>query len=185
MHFCPKPAGDESVAARMRALHLSLNTPVVALDDFPVGPARAGVVLSEAFDGRMQLEIAVRSVRTGQLRCYCGDEQIAAGTATAPAVEAALLFAEGMGFLFDEDEVATRGAEGERDAAALWRELVGDLPDAIPPAVSLRPTLSKFRLRLGAIEAEPAEADPVARPRRKLGAAGTAVAIRNRLLSRF
>jgi hypothetical protein len=192
MQWSAKNGRDGSGAVRICALYLSLNTPVVALDDFPVGPARAGVALSEGSDRGLQLEIAVRSVRTGQLRFYCSDEEIAVDGAT---VEAALSFSEGMGFLFDEDEVASRGAEGERESAVLWRELVGDFPGAslepvpkcarevrvggLPAPVAAveggrasaarsgapRLALSKFRLVLGAPEAE--------------------AAVRNRLLSRF
>ena len=45
------------------------------------------------------------------------------------AVEAALSYAEGMGFLFDEDEVATGDADAADKAAALWCDLVEEVPE--------------------------------------------------------
>lgn len=191
---------------RIRALHLSLNSPVVALDEFPVGPARAGVALTEGPERALRLEIAVRSVRTGQLRCYCSDGEVAA---EPWVVEEALSFAEGMGFLFDEDEVTARGDAGEAESVALWRDLLGETADAVAPpvapplrvvpvaaapapretirvttapAVRRRLALSKFRLVLGAALAEP---EPAGSESGSGPSPGPAETDGNRLLSRF
>lgn len=168
----------EPTASGLCALHRSLNTPVMALDGFPVGPARAGVALSAGVDGAIRLEIAVRSVRTGRLLLFAADGPIAARD-DVRAVEAALCYGEAMGFLFDEDEVVVRGSESAARAALQWRELVGDAlevansaphepqprpeelrsvpvatgpetmaAEAPPPAHTV---LSKFRIALGSV----------------------------------
>jgi len=126
-------------------LHLSMNTPVVAIEDFPVGPARAGVSLSEGDGGDLRLEIAVRAVRTGQLLFYASDDAFSLDSDASHAVEAALSFAEGMGFLFDEDEVVARGAEGSAEAADLWQELIADSPEATAGAAEPEPVLELVR----------------------------------------
>jgi hypothetical protein len=129
MNFCVERTRGERDAADIGALYLSLNTPVIAIDELPVGPARAGIALCEAREGAIDLLLAVRSLRTGQVICYCPDETLEAGPAAAVAVDAALSFAEGMGFLFDEDEVAARPDGGSEVASALWRDLVEEIPE--------------------------------------------------------
>jgi len=130
MQFHLQVRRREPCAGKLRVLHLSLNTPVVAIADFPVGPAQAGVSLWEEGDGNVRLEIAVRAVRTGQLLFYAADRAEAVAADAVHAVEAALSFAEGMGFLFDDDAVAAHGQEGSRAVAALWHELVAESPEA-------------------------------------------------------
>ena len=132
MHFCEQKPREEWDAEQLRLLHLSLNTPVVAIDVLPVGPARAGIALFEGREGPVCLAIAVRSLRTGQLVFYAPDEELEAERDAVVAVDAALSFAEGMGFLFDEDEIAAGGDEGPGSAIARWRDLVEDIPE---PAV--------------------------------------------------
>jgi hypothetical protein len=137
MHFCEQTPPEEWNAERFRVLHLSLNTPVVAIDELPVGPARAGIALCEDPEGTFRLAIAVRSLRTGQMISYAPDEELEGGQDSAVAIDGALSFAEGMGFLFDEDEIAARGDDGRGEAAALWRALVGDVYEpAAEPAAS-------------------------------------------------
>jgi hypothetical protein len=129
MYFCVQAVAGERGPEKIRALHLSLNTPVIAIDELPVGPARAGLAVSEADAGGFQLQIAVRSIRTGHVVWYASDEELPGQQDVDVAVDAALSFAEGMGFLFDEDEVAARGDGGSDAAVALWRELVEDDPE--------------------------------------------------------
>jgi len=131
---------------RLRALRLSLNTPVVAITELPVGPASAGIALHDGPRGQ-SLCLAVRSVRTGQLVLFTPDEDWDESGGRRLGIDAALSFAEGMGFLFDEDLMGSSEAgESERRWAEL---LVFEAPPAsdeeaagVPPAV-----LSKFRLR--------------------------------------
>jgi hypothetical protein len=155
MHFCEQTPRDEWNAERLRVLHFSLNTAVVAIDELPVGPARAGVALCEDPEGAIRLEIAVRSLRTGQVVSYAPDEDLDGERDVFVAVDAALSFAEGMGFLFDEDEIAAHGEDGLAEAAARWRELLaevserdaepapGELPK--PPALETAPVLELVR----------------------------------------
>lgn len=128
MQFHLQARRREPRAGKLRALHLSLNTPVVAIADFPVGPAQAGVSLWEDPGGDFRLEIAVRAVRNGQLMFYAADQGEAIGADAVHAVEAALSFAEGMGFLFDDDAVPAHGPDGSAAAAALWHDLVAESP---------------------------------------------------------
>ena len=129
MYFSEQRPCDERDEERLRVLHLSLNTPVVAIDELPVGPARAGIALCEDPEGAIRLEIAVRSLRTGQMIFYAPDEEFDGERNTVVAVDAALSFAEGMGFLFDEDEIAARGDDGRREATARWRNLVENVSE--------------------------------------------------------
>jgi hypothetical protein len=159
---------------------VALNSPVVTLDSLPPGPASAAVALHEA-----GASLCVRSVRTGQARFFATTQELAAERRVA--LDAALSFAESMGFLFDEDEVGARGDAGAGEAAALWRELCGEgvgpretaepeilldtpvpEPRPVPPALML----SKFR-RVGGAAPEPA-AEAVSPPD-----------VRLRLVSRF
>lgn len=105
----------------LRALHVSLNSPVVAHESLPSGPASAAVAL----DAHGAL-VCLRSVRTGQTAFFGSGEELAA--APRLALDAALSFAEGMGFLFDDDEVALRGDEA---ALQLWQEHCGDAAPAL------------------------------------------------------
>ncbi len=140
MHFCEQMLREQWDEERLRVLHLSLNTPIVAIDEFPVGPARAGIALFEDSEGAMCLEITVRSLRTGQTISYAPDEDLEGERDAVVAVDAALSFAEGMGFLFDEDEIAARGDDGRGEAIARWRSLAEDVSEpAVEPAVSRPP----------------------------------------------
>ena len=161
------PSGGE-----LRALRLSLNTPVVAIEELPVGPASAGIALHEG-PGGPWLCLAVRSVRTGQLALFAPDEAWSRSEGPSLGLEAALSFAESMGFLFDEDLLAN-GDPGE--AVSRWAELVvGAGPDADGSSAAgraPRPVLSKFRLR------------PELRPGERAASAGRGE-VWLRVLSRF
>ena len=125
----------DPVCHEVRALYVALNSPVVTLESLSVGPASAVIALHLA-DGAT---LAVRSVRTGQVAFFTSSAELR--DRPHLAVDAALSFAESLGFLFDDDEVATRGDEGPREAAWLWWELLGetretetlDEPEGAPP----------------------------------------------------
>jgi hypothetical protein len=121
----------EGGARALRALHVSLNAPVVAIEDLPVGPARAAIALQDAPDGGASLLLALRSQRTGQLACFAPDEPLTETTAQI-ALDGALSFAESMGFLFDGDVIPELGAEGPREAAESWNQLLGVAPEPEP-----------------------------------------------------
>jgi hypothetical protein len=114
----------------LRALQISLNSPVVTLDSLPRGPASAAVAVHAR-----GATLCVRSLRTGQAVFFTTREDLADRRV---ALEAALAFAESLGFLFEDDLVAARGATGADDAARLWRELCGDRLAAGEPVPALR-----------------------------------------------
>ena len=118
----------ESGCSELEALYVSLNSPVVSLDSLPVGPASAAVALH--MDPRPGVTLAVRCVRTGRTAFFTSDPREAADDPKV-LLDAALSFAESMGFLFDEDEVATRGEQGAEEAAQLWRDLLGEEAERI------------------------------------------------------
>jgi hypothetical protein len=131
MYFCRQPPPERGSRA-LRAFHVSLNAPVVAIEDLPVGPARAAIALQDALDGGASLLLALRSQRTGQLACFAPDEPLTDATAQI-ALDGALSFAESMGFLFDGDAIPELGAEGPRQAADSWNELLGvEAPEPEP-----------------------------------------------------
>ena len=111
----PDPASTE-----LRELRLSLNTPVLAVDDLPVGLARAVITLVQGPAGGPCLEVAIHSLRSDQVLFYASD----AVGATARDLDAALSFAGAMGFLFDEDEMAGSGQAGRQAALQLWTDWV-------------------------------------------------------------
>jgi hypothetical protein len=143
----------------LRALQISLNSPVVNLEVLPRGPASAAVAVHA-----QGATLCVRSLRTGQAAFFTTTEDLGDRRVS---LEAALSFAESMGFLFEDDVVAARGDAGPEEAARLWRELCGDrlaadepsdaTPDPgeaapAPPLVDPARVLSKFRF---AAEAAP------------------------------
>ena len=83
-------------------MRLSLNAPVVAIDDLPVGAARAAIVLHEEAEKGLRLTVVLRLVRTGQVLFFAPDRELAGASDSAPDLDAALSFAEAMGFLFDD-----------------------------------------------------------------------------------
>jgi hypothetical protein len=162
------------LAEGLLGLRLSLNAPVVATPDLPVGPAGAAIVVHQELDGRANVTVAVRSLKGGELVLYSLDGDLRGESAVAVAADAALSFAEGMGFLFDEDALAGADAGAGARALGLWREFVGEaeeleltelfelgepLAESVPavpaaPVPAEPPRLSKFR------HAAPAEAPP-------------------------
>lgn len=118
--FAALPSLSPLPGGKLERLRLSLNTPVVALENLPVGPAAAGVALHRGAE-RARLTLAVRSTRSGQALFFhpdgWGDDEPA-----DLAVDAALSFAEGMGFLFDEDLVQ-RGLDPAQ-AARVWADFL-------------------------------------------------------------
>jgi hypothetical protein len=129
MQFCTMAARGESELGAIRSLHLSLNAPVIAIDELPVGPARAGVALRVLSGGGLHLQITIRSLRTGEVVAVASDLDPEGLPEEVAAVEAALSYAEGMGFLFDEDEVASGDADAADKAGALWCDLVEEVPE--------------------------------------------------------
>lgn len=121
----PVRAPLEPHGSPLRALYVSLNSPVVTVESLPPGPASAAVALHD-----QGATLCVRCVRTGQVQHFATTEELASDRRVA--LDAALSFAESMGFLFDDDEVAPRGDAGPEEAALLWLELCGEV---VPPSL--------------------------------------------------
>ena len=79
-------------------------------------------------EGRTSLLLVLRSQRTGQLACFAPDETLESDASAQIALDGALSFAESMGFLFDDDAIPELGAEGPREAADSWNDLLGIEP---------------------------------------------------------
>lgn len=111
--------------AGLHGLCASLNSPVLNIDELPVGPARAAIVLYAGDYGALQLAVGVRSLKSGEVAIFAYSQDLNEFTSPAAAMDAALGFAEGMGFLFDEDMVEGRG---RAEALATWAELTSEAP---------------------------------------------------------
>jgi len=108
----------------LHGLRLSLNTPVLSIQELPPGPATAGIAIHMEENGQRALTIAVRAVRGGEVVLFTLDEDLSDDGAVLGAIDGALSFAEAMGFLFDEDELETTSPAQRRGALARWHELV-------------------------------------------------------------
>jgi hypothetical protein len=108
----------------VRALRPSLNTPVVATADLPPGPA-CGAILVHVEPGHgLQISVGVRSLASGAVALYGFDGPICAAV-VGTALDAALSFAEGMGFLFDDDLLGDEEDSREKEVLR-WQELIGE-----------------------------------------------------------
>jgi hypothetical protein len=141
MFFLRRTRPLELTAKRMRALRLSLNTPVVAMQDLPAGAARAAITLHAEPRGGLAVTVSVRSLGCGSVVHY-GFEGTIASSAVNEVLDAALSFAEGMGFLFDDELVGTDTAAQEK-ALVRFSEAIGSAegaptrPEEPEPAVEL------------------------------------------------
>lgn len=113
---------------QLRGLRLSLNSPVVATSDLPVGPARAAILVHQEPKRGLTLTVGVRSLACGSVALY-GLEGPIEGEAAGEGIDAALAFAEGMGFLFD-DELVDGSAASRSKALERWKDAIGEC-DAI------------------------------------------------------
>lgn len=130
--FSPRTRPLALDAERLLGLRSSLNTPVVATPDLPTGPARAAIV-SHVEAGLRRLTVVVRSLRNGVCVLYeLEGEDLEATMDFSVALDAALSFAESMGFLFDDDELDKGGDDPVERALGCWREIVGSLASEAP-----------------------------------------------------
>ena len=126
MYFALRSALLDLSADRLYGLRLSLNTPVVSIEDLPEGPARAAVAIHNEIDGRPNVTVGVRSLRSQAAVIFSLEGDLNEHSSLAVGIEAALSFGENMGFLFDEDEFGSGPAEEVRPRAlGLWRDLMG------------------------------------------------------------
>ena len=120
MYFLRRLRPLEVDGERVRSLRFSLNAPVLSTPDLPVGPARAVIVVHQEARGRMDATVGVRSQRSGELAYWSFDGELSSADDLDVAADAALSFAESLGFLF-EDEVLGSGS----DASKAWLTWIG------------------------------------------------------------
>jgi hypothetical protein len=144
MHFLLRSTPLELSADRLRGLRLSLNTPVVSIEELPVEPARAAIAIHDENDGCPNITVGVRSLRSGAAILFSFEGGLRDPGALANGIDGALSFGESMGFLFDEDELESGSAEEARSRAVdLWLELMGPASgeSKLAPQTSVAPAV--------------------------------------------
>jgi len=109
----------------MDGLRTSLNRPVIDIEDLPGGPARAAIALYRDAGGERGLSVAVRAERSGAVIVFEFRGEL--NSEVCQAMDAGLQFAEGMGFLFDEDLLGGDLAGAEQKAIEAWCQVAGEL----------------------------------------------------------
>jgi hypothetical protein len=132
--FLPSAEPPLLSEAGLQSMCFSLNNPIVHLEGLPVGPARAAVALYTGEYGELRLAVGVRSLSSRALLVYSFGGDLNELTSAATALDSALNFGEGMGFLFGEDVVQRGGPAGRLRALRGWQELIGlaEEPDDAP-----------------------------------------------------
>lgn len=117
----------------LAALRLARNRPRLELRDvphLPHGPARAAVAAYRLPEGPLAVSIVVRAVGGADaVAVWDWDEELSPETLRS-ALEAALSFAEQMGFQFDEDALAGPDPAARESALLEW--------EAVRPAPPVR-----------------------------------------------
>ncbi len=111
--------------ACLHGMCVSLNAPVVYGEDLPPGPARAAIVTYAEDYGDFGMAVGMRALENGTVAVYRYRETIVDPTDIATALDAALIFAEGLGFLFDDDMIDAKTRSGRREALDHWNRLMG------------------------------------------------------------
>jgi hypothetical protein len=119
---------EETLALSEACLHsvyASLNAPVVQVDALPVGPVRAVIVIYAEPYGDLGLVVGMRDLEGGKTAIYryrgaLGPDEADQG------FDDALHFAEGLGFLFDDNMLATATTAGRKAALEYWLSLMGE-----------------------------------------------------------
>ena len=138
----------ELLERRVVAVRYSMNEPIVSTAELPAGPARAAILVYLEEQTR-RVVVVLRSLTRDRIVQYeMRDEEYA--DATGMAFDAALTFAESMGFLFDDEQLANKSAEERAAGLTPLRQLL-DL------AVPLRPAVP-FERELG-LGADPASGE--------------------------
>jgi hypothetical protein len=142
--------------ACLQSLCASMNAPVVNIDELVVAPARAAIVFYAEEYGDLALALAIRSSETGQVALFRYRGRVKTVAAEGAAMQDALAFAEGMGFLFDENMLADDSAASREAAFEHWNRLVdapglaaggrhamdaGDIP---PPGDDILPSVQEL-----------------------------------------
>jgi hypothetical protein len=120
--FFPRKNPATPDPRRFSTLRVSLNAPVVATDALPSAPARAAIVMWWEPDQRCALEVRVRATKTGRTVVYGFDGPLEDAEEVDRTLDAALNFAESMGFLFDEDVLSGEDTVGREKLVQVWTE---------------------------------------------------------------
>ena len=142
MNFSARSAPPRP-AIELRSVRRSLNTPVLAISELPVGPGSAAIAAHvDPRDGLSRYTLAVRCERSREVVFFAAREEELGLSDPSLAAEAALSLAEGMGFLFEEDLPPISGDA----AASIWGAFV-ESADSSAAASAAQPTplLTKFR----------------------------------------
>lgn len=154
----PSCVGPEpkSNAIELVSLCCSLNSPVVSIPELPVGPASAAIAIHTDADRGSHITVAVQCRRTADVVLFRSRDDL--GGLGGAVERSALLWAESLGFLFDEELCTGAGNEtGVRNelATEIWRELTqeswpvpADADPCTKPAAQM--VLSKFRIQRAA-----------------------------------
>ena len=124
----------------LEGLCVSLNRPIVELEQLPVAPARAAIALYRSPSGERRLLLAVRSGDAGGVEVYAFAGPLS--SSAHRAMDAGLSCAERVGFLFDGDmlqaSTVSGTTAGAQRALQCWYELVGEeLPRDSGPVADL------------------------------------------------
>jgi len=111
--------------ARLHSLYPSLNSPVVQVDELPLGPVRASIVIYAEDYGDLGLAVGLRAIESGDVALYAYRGGIPDTGEIPAAIEDALHFAEGLGFLFDDNMLVAASNADRRVALEHWNELMG------------------------------------------------------------
>jgi len=103
--------------AQLRCVALALNSPVVAVDPLSAGPAQAAIAV-HATGGAA---LVIRTQRSGAVAWID-----AAGGDEAQAFERALAWAEGLGFLFEQEDFEAEAGLAQGAWPAWLRELFAE-----------------------------------------------------------
>jgi hypothetical protein len=117
--FFARQEAPDPAQGGLRSLRPSMNSPVVVVEDLPAGPATAAIACLAGPAGS-RVALAIRSQRSGQVVFFGPDEELRERQTPDDAFDAALTFAESLGFLFEDDRVAEAPAEARR----LWEGLL-------------------------------------------------------------
>lgn len=128
----------------------ALNAPVVHVDPLDPGPARAGILLARDTDDDLHLWVRIRLIASGEGVTYEFQGDPGDLVDSRVALESALRFSEGMGFLFEQDMIARSGKPGRARANRIWTSLFAarqaEPANASRPETAATPTsvLSRF-----------------------------------------
>ena len=133
--IAPAEAPLASASEALHALYVSLNSPVIAVDRLPVGPAAAAIAVQGS-----GTTLLIRSVRTGTIAFFHAEPRA--------GLEAALSHAEGLGFLFDDESNLAGFGAPRSDWPAWLAEIFSELaePELVELELEDEPVwLSRFR----------------------------------------